>query len=378
MIKWEDIVKDKLEGYEKPLQDGSLARFHVRRDSAAGSQESKRFPIFWVMAAAVAAGIAALLFLRRPGVSGDAIQIIPQPSEAVAVSMDSVVVCKTAETAPLLAMAATPKVSRLPMETPVEAIVSVAPVDMTAPEDGAEDETAEESETPVEELMVSSDTGDVESPFVPAVPDDRLLNADVDVANAATSIVGGSGIALACIYLPGLLSTRDYGIDKWTDGDYLKDQKHYLPLRTGISVRLPISDRFSITSGIDYSLYFSRFHFEKAGLKIQSAHYLGIPLRLDGTLESNKKFDVYVGGGLEADYCISALLNGNITEKSGLGLSLLAAGGIQYNLTEYLGLYIEPELSLPLMRIDRLPISNHTINPLEFSINTGIRITICK
>ena len=367
MIKWEDIVKDKLEGYEKPLQDGSLARFHARRDSAAAMQEAKRFPIFWVMAAAVAAGIAALLFLRRPGVPDDAIHIIPQPSEVVAVSMDSVDVCETVETTPLVAQAVTPKASRPPMEAPAAEIESGKPVDLTPKDSGAQDEIEEGSETPAD---------DAKSPFVPAAPDSRSLN--MDVANAATSIIGSSGIALVCINLPKLFNIRDYNIDYSQERDFIQRAWHFMPLRAGLSFRVPISDRLSITSGIDYSLFFSRLHFAQSGRKQQTAHYIGVPIRLDGTLATNKWFDVYVGGGLEAEYCISAKLNGNPTAKSGFGLSVQAAGGIQYNLTERLGLYLEPVLSLPLMTEDRLPISYHTTNPVEFSVITGIRITISE
>ncbi len=376
MSKWEDIVKDKLEGFEMTLPEGSLARFHARQRSAAGARETKRFPIVWVMAAAVAAGIAALLLLRRPVVPDDGIQIIRQPSEVVAVSMDSVDVRETVETTPLLAQAVMPKVARPPMEAPVEAIKSCEPVDLEPTEEGIQVIIEEEHQARAEDVIFSSVAGDEKSPFVPTAP--VVGKANLDVANAAASIIGGSGVALAAIYLPELFVSKDYGVEILPDGDQILKKRLFMPLRTGISVRVPISDKLSITSGIDYSLYFSQFQYKIAGLKKQSAHYLGIPLRLDGTLESNKWFEVYVGGGLEADYCIRAITNGNTAEKSGLGLSLVAAGGIQYKLTEHLGVFLEPELGLPLMVTDRLPISYHTATPVEFSVNTGIRITINK
>ena len=57
MKKWEDIVKDKLEGYESALPEGSLADFHARRGSSATVTHASR-KWLWLPAAAVAAGRA--------------------------------------------------------------------------------------------------------------------------------------------------------------------------------------------------------------------------------------------------------------------------------------------------------------------------------
>ena len=66
MRNWEDIVKDKLEGYESPLPEGHLADFRARRMKAG--EASRRFPWGLVATAAVAASLAALLFLWKPAV----------------------------------------------------------------------------------------------------------------------------------------------------------------------------------------------------------------------------------------------------------------------------------------------------------------------
>ena len=56
MRKWEDIVKDKLGGYESNLPEDSLAAFHARRASA-GTMKAKRFPLVWAIVPAIAAGL---------------------------------------------------------------------------------------------------------------------------------------------------------------------------------------------------------------------------------------------------------------------------------------------------------------------------------
>ena len=86
MRKWEDIVRDKLEGYESALPEGSLADFHARRGSTAAGHTGRRW--IWVAAVAVAAGLAAVLFLRRPSVPENVIQVVPQPSAPVASAVD--------------------------------------------------------------------------------------------------------------------------------------------------------------------------------------------------------------------------------------------------------------------------------------------------
>jgi hypothetical protein len=88
MRKWEDIVKDKLGGYESNLPEDSLAAFHARR-ATAGATKAKRFPFVWAIVPAIAAGLAAVLFLRKPAVPQDGVRMIPQPVEVYSQVDDS-------------------------------------------------------------------------------------------------------------------------------------------------------------------------------------------------------------------------------------------------------------------------------------------------
>ena len=42
MRNWEDILIDKLEGYESPLPEGGLAEFRARREGAAPAAKQKK------------------------------------------------------------------------------------------------------------------------------------------------------------------------------------------------------------------------------------------------------------------------------------------------------------------------------------------------
>ena len=102
MRKWEDIVKDKLGGYESNLPEDSLAAFHARR-ATAGATKAKRFPLVWAIVPAIAAGLAAVLFLRKPTVPEDGIQMIPQPVEVYGLVDDSLDTATPPATEPLIA-----------------------------------------------------------------------------------------------------------------------------------------------------------------------------------------------------------------------------------------------------------------------------------
>lgn len=153
---------------------------------------------------------------------------------------------------------------------------------------------------------------------------------------------------------------------------------HNFPLKFGLSTRIPLTDRLNLTTGIDYSLYSSWYEYTVSGKKKQLAHYLGIPVRMDWTLASNRWLDVYVGGGLETDWCVAATLDGEQIKKDGFGLSLLGAGGIQFNMTKRLGLFIEPEISWTIPSESRVLESYRTDGPVMFSVASGVRINIGK
>ena len=149
-----------------------------------------------------------------------------------------------------------------------------------------------------------------------------------------------------------------------------------MPLKTGVSVKFPIYENLSITTGLNYTLYLSRISYNLSGVKKQSVQYLGIPVRLDGILASNRWFDVYVGGGLEADYCLKAVRGGEAIPKGGFVFSLLGAGGIQFNVSDRLGIYVEPEINLALP--SEAPETYMTKHTVSFQLSTGIRINISK
>lgn len=395
MRKWEDIIKDKMEEPEGALPESVFAEFCARREAAAAAPAKKRFPPVWAVAPAVAAGLAAVLLLHKPSVPEGDIQIIQQPLTPVAVVTDSTTVAEPWQTTPLIAQVVTPKVARQAVVKPqeVEIVENVEP----AEEDTATtiDDKATQADVPQTDMpdTIDKETPDrpittTTSPFIPERT--KATPVKMKVGPAAGMIVGGGLLAAIIPPIPGAGTEMDNApmADSDKSGgtvvltpDPPKDERignadHYFPLKMGLSVRFPLNDRLSFTTGLNYSRYRSSFTYSLSGEKIQNAHYLGIPVRLDWTLASNKWLDIYVGGGFEGDFCLGATLAGERIAKDAFCASLLGAGGIQFNLTKRFGVYVEPALSCTITPENPVPETYRTKHPLMFSVSSGLRITI--
>ena len=388
MRNWEDIVKDKIEEPEGALPESVFAEFRARREAAAAATAPKRFPPVWAVVPAVAAGLAAVLLLHKPVVPEGNIQITQQPTAPVTVVTDTTSVGESEQTTPLTAQAVTPKALRKDNVKQQE----VTTVGNTEPtEEIVVTQSEEETVEPEAKTDETKDTpGNIYSPFKPEVAPARPVKMKV---GTAAGLIAGGGL-LAAVITPFLGSgmVMDNAPVQEIDSpgepgavtpDPMKDEligspSFCFPLRTGLSARIPLAERLSVTTSLEYSLYSSKFTYTLSGEKTQLAHYLGVPVRLDWTLASGRWLDVYIGGGLEGDYCLGATLAGERTAKDGFGLSLLGAGGIQCNLTKRIGLYVEPEISWTIPSESHVLQTYRSDNPLMFSLTSGIRINIGK
>ena len=150
--------------------------------------------------------------------------------------------------------------------------------------------------------------------------------------------------------------------------DKLLKTTHRMPLTVGLSVRTPVSEKLYLTTGLEYSRYTSVYSYSKAGDIKQFDYFVGIPLRLDWVFASSKMFDLYAGAGLKAEWCW--------TGSEGFSTSLLGAGGVQFNLTDWLGIYVEPRLSWKMTLNEPVLETYRSEHPLMFAVATGIRFTI--
>ncbi len=379
MKQWEDIVKDKLEGYESALPEGSLAAFRARASIMAGQSghlPARRSPLLW-LAAAAAACLAAVFFLLRQAPEADSplvAQVVETPKEIVIQPQEPVRVVETPRTAEKTKRAAV-----LETVEPTETIEIVEPA-----------ETVEEVET-VEPVETVETVETVELAETVEFADTEVVTR---TANSSGSYIAGgvAGGGLAAVYalakgvshFAPAAGKSDYQYDPGhvtyqgnssVIPDNLLSQKHSMPFKAGLSVKIKLNDRLGITTGLEYSLYTSRFKYRNSGTLTQKAQYLGVPLRLDWTFASARCFDFYIGGGLQGDFCVGAKLGGKSIAKDGFSFSMLGVGGVQLNISKRIGIYMEPEFSWT-KTAGRVLDTYRSKHPFMFSATAGLRLNL--
>ena len=392
MEDWIDIVKERLQDAQATLPPNDWEEFE------ASSLPAKRPRVLpWLIPAlAVAAGLAAVLFLRQPTVPDDGVQVVQQPSAPVAVVPDTADADEPEMPLPIVAQAVMPRVR--PVDVKPQTMVDVeetSPVEEVVIPEEEESVSPETKETVTREPVIPSS-----SPFVPEKAMAKPVTMKVVPAVGA---VAGSGL-LAALVLPSLgesktmkgdfspynggMSYPFYG-QSGESGEFaytgtnpltnqVVDVTHHFPLKLGLSARMPVAHRLYVSTGLDYSRYQSTITYSLTGEQKQNAHYLGIPVRLDWTFASGGLLEAYVGGGLEGEVCVGATFGGKAISKDGFNLSLQGAGGIQMNVTNRLGIYVEPQLMWRIPTGDSVLQTYRTTHPLMFSAATGVRFTIGK
>ena len=429
MKHWEDIIKDKLEEPDGALPESVFDEFHARFDGAEGTRTARRFPLAWAIVPAVAAGLAAVLLLRNPKVPEENIEPVRQApvaqvQPAVDTNADSQLDTPQIDPTPVKKASAQPR--PVAPESPSmggNQMKALATTDRAKAPDVPETSETPDRPQPTTKPSTGNIVPEITSPFIPMAEKTRRVN--LKVAPAAGGILGTGILAALATNLasaknntipsyighgrvinnpsnPGGTQQGGSATSSSTENqgegqtnippgdpvsseepikDLLDQSSHYFPIQVGLSARLPLSERLYLSTGLQYSLYNSKFTMSQTGEKRQQVHYLGIPVRLDWVFASSTLFDVYVGGGVQGDVCLNATLAGMSREKDRPSLSLVGAGGIQMNATKRLGIYLEPELSWRIPEDDPAiityrPVTYRSEHPVMFSVAAGIRINL--
>lgn len=146
---------------------------------------------------------------------------------------------------------------------------------------------------------------------------------------------------------------------------------HYFPLKIGLSVAIPWNQRWRFVTGLSYSRYSSKLTTPTFS-KMLRVHFLGIPVRLDGVIVSNRRYDLYAGGGIEPEVCFAA----NTTDPDRFLFSFEAVTGAQVFITDHVAAYIEPTLFWTPSADSFSPETYHTRSPFSFSLSVGLRFNV--
>ncbi|MCR4920012.1 MAG: porin family protein [Prevotella sp.] len=158
--------------------------------------------------------------------------------------------------------------------------------------------------------------------------------------------------------------------------------RHRQPIRFGLSLRYCLDDRWSVETGLTYTLLRSDVTTTAGSLTAtteQSLTYLGIPMRVGCRLWSNSHLSVYATAGGMVEKMVRGRLTTdgqqqNISQRAPL-FSLNGAVGLEYKFNDQLGLYCEPALEYHFANGSELH-SIYLDQPVSLSAGLGIRITI--
>ncbi len=150
---------------------------------------------------------------------------------------------------------------------------------------------------------------------------------------------------------------------------------HRIPISYTLNVAKEINNRWSIESGVSYTRLTSDITYsDSSESQKQVVQLLGVPLRVNYNIYSINKFSLYTGVGAQLERCISAKLGSTELSERAWHTSIDGALGVQYRLTNWLGVYAEPEAVYYFTPTTLSTIRNES--PLSFNLRFGLRFIL--
>lgn len=161
-------------------------------------------------------------------------------------------------------------------------------------------------------------------------------------------------------------------------------QNFYQPISFGLSVNIPISSKFSVSTGVVYTRLSSDFTSIANSLvyeRQQKLHYVGIPLTVQYNVWQWHGLNVYATAGGQADFNVKAYMTTEGTEtkleKDNWQWSVNAALGVQYNFIPQLGIYVEPGIKHYFDNGSHIQ-NYFKYKPTNFNLQLGVRVNLGK
>lgn len=225
------------------------------------------------------------------------------------------------------------------------------------------------------------------------------VSADLFYSNAPGTSGGGTGLAsllsspvpLGREQVGSLLSMSDpAGVGLFSNGDEIETKvRHRQPVRAGISVRYGLTRRWSLETGITYTMLSSDIEAgsgTRTYVADLSLHYIGIPLQVNFDVFARKRWSLYLTAGGMLEKCVAGnekvksvtagvhetvSSKNNVTVKP-LQWSVGAAAGAEFDFTPAVGIYVEPGVQYSFHNSGPY----RTVwqdRPVNFSLEVGLR-----
>ncbi len=169
-------------------------------------------------------------------------------------------------------------------------------------------------------------------------------------------------------------------------------KEQIVPVRIGIEAWYPIGEKWRIGSGLVYTRLTRKntttyIQLDKTtwSRKTETASYLGIPLEVSRFLWSSRRWALYASAGAMIEFNLKSrsrqetqteVYNKKESRDKRPQFSTIAKLGLQYNVIDRIGIYLEPGASYYIHNgaDDNIYMSH----PFRFDINLGIKINLGK
>lgn len=251
-------------------------------------------------------------------------------------------------------------------------------------------ETAPEAQAPAKESVrkESGRSGAYSDPFAEMEREDRLAAARKASRRVALSLEGAAGgndsdfstnLGHFQSMADGADKTRHSSITETSASSY------DIPISFGLGARFYVAPRLSLGTGLSFSMLERQFDGTYGSEQIisgviqHSMYYLGVPLNLYFEPVQSSFMKFYVFGGGSAEYCVSNryFVPGieRIKEKvNGLQYSVNAGLGVEFKLTEHMGIFFDPSARY-FFHSDH-PKSIRTDKPFMVNFEAGLRFNL--
>ena len=158
----------------------------------------------------------------------------------------------------------------------------------------------------------------------------------------------------------------------------VKDRKW--ALKAAVGTALPKGDcRMPLTAAVDAEYGLNRYLSLEAGLQYnclageKTLHTLSVPLRLNVTLATSSKIDLYAMAGGAVEKCIAGASD-NSFDAEPMQLSVMGGLGMRYKLNNRFALFAEPSVSYHFDTSSQTS-TIRTERPLNLNLLCGVRMT---
>ncbi len=369
MEEWIDILKERIEGAEIPSTQEDWATFEAKYLS--GRRRRRIIPLVTSLVTVATAAAVALFVLNRPSVEEPVQPDSVLPIVAESGTEESIEEPEDTIKRILISSA----ISSVTLSPSVEATAendSIKPAEPGITKLHKEENAPEESMATDKVPAGDSEFHLFETPERPGNLDRRRIRLSSNIGGSANSLSADTRLSLGRLLRGngGIFPKDGEGPASVTSAT----ADHYFPLAFGLDVSYPLTPRLSITSGIELSVYKSRFLVPvlSSTQVEQKVYYLGIPLRLDWTVWQGERFSSWIGAGGKVDRSVYAMFGNKKVQDNAFNWSALVNAGLRYDIIDNVGIYLAPEVSWHFKQENPNLLTYRTENPLTFSVKAGL------